>query len=437
MSDEKHECPSCERVFDTRQGLGLHHSVTHGEKLRVEVNCNICGKELKKKPSEAERSNTFLCSTECESKWKTGRRTGADNPSWSEDIELSCEWCGDDYQRRPSNADGSRYCSRQCQNEAQAERLHKSAKIDPEDVSVVCPTCDKGFRTESGMKSHHSQIHDESLAKPTTSGNLDCPADGCERSFDNDRGLKIHHMQVHGRTLCTDSCDKCGAEYNTVGGGRRFCSQECYGKWRSENIRGEDHPGWVERVTKVCKWCDEKYQLESRYAKSSRFCSRECVDKWRTTLTGDDNPQYKQVEKECEQCGDLFSHVPSRADSARFCSYDCRDKYRVVNNTFKGKNHPRWSGGVFPYGEGWTQLKRSRVRIRDQARCQHCGRTEPEHLKEFGTKHVVHHIRPARAFDSASRRNAMGNLVTLCRGECHWRWEQIAPLRPDPAPTDD
>jgi hypothetical protein len=25
----------------------------------------------------------------------------------------------------------------------------------------------------------------------------------------------------------------------------------------------------------------------------------------------------------------------------------------------------------------------------------------------------------------------MENLITLCRGECHRTWEQMAPLRPD------
>ncbi|MFC6835359.1 hypothetical protein [Halomarina ordinaria] len=32
-----------------------------------------------------------------------------------------------------------------------------------ERLGVLCPTCGKSFVTESGMKSHHLQVHEERL----------------------------------------------------------------------------------------------------------------------------------------------------------------------------------------------------------------------------------------------------------------------------------
>ncbi|WP_083893991.1 HNH endonuclease [Haloferax mucosum] len=67
---------------------------------------------------------------------------------------------------------------------------------------------------------------------------------------------------------------------------------------------------------------------------------------------------------------------------------------------------------------------------RDQFRCQDCGVTQPEHIKKHERKLDVHHIVPARQFDDPGKRNAMDNLVTLCR-VCHAKWERMSGLRPN------
>jgi predicted HNH restriction endonuclease len=62
---------------------------------------------------------------------------------------------------------------------------------------------------------------------------------------------------------------------------------------------------------------------------------------------------------------------------------------------------------------------------------------EEDHLEEYGRRLDVHHITPAREIDDPDERNAMDNLITLCRGGCHHTWEQMAPLRPDTAEVAD
>jgi 5-methylcytosine-specific restriction endonuclease McrA len=94
-----------------------------------------------------------------------------------------------------------------------------------------------------------------------------------------------------------------------------------------------------------------------------------------------------------------------------------------------GSDHPGWAGGEFPYGEGWTEAKRERVREIYCRKCQGCGLGEAEYQRETGNKLSVHHIIPARRFDDPEKRNAERNLIPLCQS-CHIsKWEGI-PLRP-------
>jgi transposase-like protein/5-methylcytosine-specific restriction endonuclease McrA len=136
------------------------------------------------------------------------------------------------------------------------------------------------------------------------------------------------------------------------------------------------------------------------------------------------------VEVECDWCGQSLTRQPNQAEryDRNFCDMRCFAEFR---RNWTGSDNPLFEGGVFPYGEGWTRQKREVVRERDNRECQHCGRTEEEHLRKFGTKHVVHHVVPARMVDDPGERNAMANLITLCRGDCHHTWEKSAPGRPD------
>lgn len=113
-------------------------------------------------------------------------------------------------------------------------------------------------------------------------------------------------------------------------------------------------------------------------------------------------------------------------------SYGCTGEEHPLYG-LTGEDHPKYNGGFKRYGSGWTETKKEAVRERDSRTCQNpgCGRTEAEHLEEFGQKHSVHHIMKARWFDDDEERNAMDNLITLCQTkECHAKWEAMSPLRP-------
>jgi len=97
-----------------------------------------------------------------------------------------------------------------------------------------------------------------------------------------------------------------------------------------------------------------------------------------------------------------------------------------------GPDSACWKGGKPTYGEGWTQTKRRRVREAAGYKCEACGMSQGAHRDQHGQRLHVHHIIPARKFDSAEKRNDESNLTALCR-PCHSKWEGIPlqPTRPD------
>lgn len=56
----------------------------------------------------------------------------------------------------------------------------------------------------------------------------------------------------------------------------KFCSRECYGKWQSKNLRGENSPVY-KRVTIVCEACGKEFKVApSVVRRGKKYCSKEC-----------------------------------------------------------------------------------------------------------------------------------------------------------------
>lgn len=262
----------------------------------------------------------------------------------------------------------------------------------------------------------------------------DCPE--CGETFPTDRGMRQHYGQSHEGSVAGHpiECAHCGAtrrlpECQLNDSGRNFCDNDCRIGWMKE--RG--------RVKTKCSVClatlsRPRWQVE---AYEHQFCPDGCLTEWLSERTGESHPLYNgRARFECDWCGDTVPKRPSAPElNHHFCDQDCFGQWLSENRS--GPDNPQWEGGEFPYGEGWNDAKKEAVRERDGRECQECGRTEAEHQDLLGTKHPIHHIRKARHFDSPEQRNHLDNLVTLCRGECHSKWEQMAPLRPDTRTADD
>jgi len=163
----EHECPTCERVFDSRRGLGVHHSSVHDEQLPNRV-CDNCGKEFycesarvycssechdesvsyegKENPNYRGGKETTECDicgtvfeyypsdkeglycTDCveTEQWRPEQDiSGSNNPRWNGGkLELGCDVCGERFERYPSNVSGeATLCSNDCRQEWLSEEF--------------------------------------------------------------------------------------------------------------------------------------------------------------------------------------------------------------------------------------------------------------------------------------------------------------------------
>lgn len=292
-----------------------------------------------------------------------------------------------------------------------------------------CPTCGKPLDTEHGLKCHHTRVHGEPLEDPVT---VEC--EHCETTFEEypykaERDEKFFcdedckyawKADTRGQVVC-DNCGDVFARPPSDQGDHNFCGEACYEEWRE-----------ADRIDVECAYCGaELSRTQSRLDACERpFCDDQCRSDWLSeNRSGPDHPDYNQVTVECATCGTEIQRRPStvQANENCFCGMSCYQKWCVEN--VAGENHPHWEGGEVDYGDGWTKQKREQVRDRDNRACQGCGLSESKHQVKHGERLHVHHIVPARQVDDPVFRNAMENLVALCRS-CHREWEQMAPLRP-------
>lgn len=156
----EHPCPSCSSTFDSRRGVGVHHSTVHDEKL-PNRNCHACGERFY---SEYEKK---YCSSECRN--SAVSFAGSNNPNYSGGkAETECEICGSSFEYYPSDKEG-----------------------------LYCPTC---VETE-----HWQTMPDiDGAANPRwTGGQFELSCNVCDKTVNR------YPSEVTGEvTLCSDDCQQ-------------------------------------------------------------------------------------------------------------------------------------------------------------------------------------------------------------------------------------
>ena len=177
------ECPTCGETYKSEHGVKVHHKRVHGESLAgEEFECDWCGSTETKDPSKIHDDMNNFCSMECRGKYRSENYTGENSSRWDGGtVTLTCEACGEDYERYPSRVGESRYCSSECRSEGLSER----------------------FQGEDGP---------------------------------NYRGGKV--------TVACENCSTGMELYPSDAEYKRFCSMECRDEWHSKHFNGQDHPNW-------------------------------------------------------------------------------------------------------------------------------------------------------------------------------------------------
>lgn len=323
------------------------------------------------------------------------------------------------------------------------------------DDGFSCPWdgCDRVLPTESGMKQHHSKVHNESIAIADVEcawcgksdqeypsqirGNFFCDR-VCKGKYRSENYIGENSSNWKGGKV-TVSCSYCGEpkqifQSEASDHDDHFCDNQCKGKWRSENMTKSHHPRWTGDSVEVnCEWCGGVKMVRPWQARKDKhhFCRDECDRQWRKeNVKGEKHPQWKggNIKTKCAWCGDATEvrRGNERKTDKNFCKdKDCFGEWK--SETMSGPLSPVWKGGPVPYGVGWSEKKKERIRERQDRLCYTCGKTEESN----GRRLSVHHKMKARKFpdDADLERNNDDNLVALCM-TCHKRWETISPLFP-------
>lgn len=247
----------------------------------------------------------------------------------------------------------------------------------------------------------------------------DCPS--CAESFDTERGMKVHHKRIHGESIAgvDVDCEWCGettnkSQYRINRDDHHFCSPECRAAWRTENFTGENNPAWKGGMATVaCAVCGEQkevYQAIER-AYDVHWCSVECEAEWKSEhQSGEDAPAWRGAltDVQCDNCGEWIARYWSQIEGKNrtFCTPECRLEWQQ-SDTLE----------PIDYGPNWREVRQETLETHGRY-CQRCELTEAAHIKKHGISLNVHHIKPARLFESIEDANRIDNLEPLCNS-CH------------------
>ncbi|SFR87832.1 5-methylcytosine-specific restriction endonuclease McrA [Halomicrobium zhouii] len=143
----EHTCPTCGDQFDSRRGLGVHHSASHDERL-PNRECEECGVSFYSDYAKK------YCSSECHD--RAVSYDGENNPNYRGGKETTaCEICGADFEYYPSEKPG-KFCSTCVESESWRTTPHLEGDANPRwkggKRQYTCDVCDVSFeRYPSGV----------------------------------------------------------------------------------------------------------------------------------------------------------------------------------------------------------------------------------------------------------------------------------------------
>lgn len=204
------------------------------------LHCKHCGKPFRAEAAQIKKGRKF-CSTDCYHAFRRETSNGISQPP----IMLTCEQCGQSFRVHKYRAKTARFCSYEC--------YHNSMCLDK--VTLTCLQCGKKFQVI------------ESKAEETKYCSMQCQ--------------RASHRKEKIRLICAT----CGKEFFAVPSkaDHKFCSRACLYKALS-----------VTRVCKICSFCGKDFYVIPSRKETAKFCSHECYSKWRSkNIRGTKHPNWK------------------------------------------------------------------------------------------------------------------------------------------------
>lgn len=244
----------------------------------ITLACLHCGVAYQRFPSQA--INSKFCTAKCQHEYKrTGTRT-------------LCKICGEEFYKILSN--DTVYCSRKCESQ---DRPHKKLQ------TLVCKACGKSYTRYASLKSSYcSRACFFSTPRTVTKKPVRKPA--------------VHH---------TKTCKQCGKVFKCRPSHKQpYCSMSCF---RATHVR----------KTASCKICGKEFAIPK--SKDKQFCSVRCSNQ-RLRKGG-------KVPLVCKRCEKEFWVYPSASKTRQYCSRACAHDMRgptsieiAVENALKALKIP-------------------------------------------------------------------------------------------------
>lgn len=217
---------------------------------------------------------------------------------------------------------------------------------------------------------------------------------------------KNNPRYVDGYSTITRYCVDCGAKVS------RNSKARCI-KCRLKNMKGNNHPGYKngklkcvdcnktlsDYKSKRCTTCYHKAQIKIKIT----YCCMDCGDKISLPTACYGNGRCQK----CSHTGSLHSRLGVKL------SKKTKGKIsKTLKGRFTGKDSPHYvhGQGNFPYPNEFSDTLKTKIRKRDNNKCQKCGKLEKDHFRKLD----IHHI-DYNKFNCDEL-----NLISLCTG-CHIR----------------
>ncbi len=150
-------------------------------------------------------------------------------------------------------------------------------------------------------------------------------------------------------------CDYCKNKFKLKGKSyikkHNFCCRECYHKYQSEFLRGENNKNSKPKNIYYCANCNKEIKkLESQVRNYKNvFCSKECRFEYDSKIfKGEGNPNYKQgnITIKCLYCGKEFERPAYQEGRAKYCCKECKDKHwsEVLSKTPENQKRLKQQG---------------------------------------------------------------------------------------------
>lgn len=225
----------------------LYRHVVTWEGLYMLINCDYCGEEFHKKPSQIKRSKNHFCSKWCNDKWQTGRT----RPERSNRVRHNCEQCNKEilvenykYNRFLNGEIKNLFCDIQCYAEWQKVNLRGANNPAYNSIEKECRFCGDSYTIP------------KSEEKTSKYCSAECRISG-----------RVEDIEV----TC-DYCDTVFTKKRAQIRNRNFCNRECSGKWTSENNNFQ--------VSKECLICKKDFLVHRGREETAKTCSKECHYTW-------------------------------------------------------------------------------------------------------------------------------------------------------------